>query len=252
MKGRVSLVAHRGQPLSFPENSLQGFRHVLEAGARYVETDVQICADGEPVLSHDANLLEASGKQIIIGDHDYQTIAQIPMGYRERFADRFTDTRIATLDQFVELMADWSDTTCFVELKEACLQNFGMKAVQLVVDPCEPVRDQLVLISSNDDALQYARSKYPGLRIGWVLPKWNADTHARAVELEPEYLFVEEELSLREASEFWHGDWQWVVYTLNTPGQVAHFAGLGLELIETDRFSDLATESDIVEVSNDF
>ena len=61
MMGRIALVAHRGQPQSYPENSLAGFEHALQAGASYVETDVQITSDGVPVLSHDANLLEISG-----------------------------------------------------------------------------------------------------------------------------------------------------------------------------------------------
>jgi len=62
MTGRVSLVAHRGQPLSFPENSLEGFSHVLKTGGQYLETDVHITSDGIPVLSHDANLLKAENK----------------------------------------------------------------------------------------------------------------------------------------------------------------------------------------------
>ena len=34
--------------------------------------------------------------------------------------------------------------------------------------------------------------------------------------------------------------------------QVEHFAGLGIELIETNRFSELMEESDIIDVSNDY
>jgi glycerophosphoryl diester phosphodiesterase len=252
MKGRVSLVAHRGQPLSFPENSLAGYRHAVEAGANYVETDVQICADGVPVLSHDANLLELSGKQIIIGDHDYSTIARVPLGYSERFGDRFADFRIATLKEFAALMADWSDVTCFVELKQASLQNFGMKAVELVIEQCSALSDQLVLISFSDDALEYARARYPDLKIGWVLPEWDDALRRRADDLEAEYLFIDEEFCPGEASDLWSGDWRWVAYTINSADQVAHCASLGIELIETDRYSELVEESDIVEVSTDF
>ena len=55
-----------------------------------------------------------------------------------------------------------------------------------------------------------------------------------------------------EKSDLWPGSWKWVVYTANTAKEVKHYAGLGIELIETDRYSELKQESDIVDVSNDF
>ena len=38
---RLTLIAHRGEPETWPENSLAGFAGVLAAGARHIETDVQ-------------------------------------------------------------------------------------------------------------------------------------------------------------------------------------------------------------------
>lgn len=252
MMGRVSLVAHRGQPSTFPENSLQGFIHALKSGARYVETDVQITSDAVPVLSHDAHLLKVTGKQIIIADHDYQLISEIPAGYAERFGDKYRDYRIATLAQFVSLLAEWPDTLCFIELKEASLNNFGMKAVDLVLEQINAIESQAILISFDYDALVYAKQKQDELRVGWVLPEWSEENHTKANELEPEFLFVDEEFCPQEKSEIWPGEWQWVAYTINDSQQVEHFAGLAIEIIETDRYSELIKESDIIEVSNDF
>jgi glycerophosphoryl diester phosphodiesterase len=252
MMGRVSLVAHRGQPQTFPENSLPGFVHALEAGAGYVETDVHITADGIPVLSHDANLLKLSGKQIIVADHDLALIQDVPLGYAERFGGRYEDYRIATLAQFVELMQSWPDARCFVELKAASLQNFGMKAVDLVLEQIAPIHAQTILISFEYDALSYAKAQDSSLQLGWVLPAWNDENHQLARDLAPQFLFVDDEFCPSEQSDIWPGEWQWAVYTINDSEQVGHYAGLGIEIIETDRYSELVEESDIVEVSNDF
>lgn len=250
MMGRVTLVAHRGQPLSFPENSLQGFGHVLEAGAAYVETDVHITADGVPVLSHDANLLKLTGKQIIIADHAYDTIKDMSAGYAERFDDRFKDYRIATLAQFVELLQGYPDVTCFIELKASSLNYFGLKAVDLVVKALQPILSQSVLISYEYDALQYAQ-QHDELPLGWVLPEWSEENRIKAQSLEPRYLFVDSDFCPQDQAEIWSGPWEWVVYTLNTAEQVEHYAGLGIELIETNRYTELRRESR-VDVSNDF
>jgi glycerophosphoryl diester phosphodiesterase len=251
MTGRVSLVAHRGEPLAFPENSLPGFQHALDSGARYVECDVQITADGVPILSHDANLLKLTGKQIIIADHDWPEIRDMPAGYPDRFGDEFADVRIATLEQFVDLMSRQDHVKSFIELKEASVDYWGMKAVDLVMKALAPIMGDCILISFADDALAHAR-KHFDVPIGWVLPEWRERNRETARELSPEYLFVDTEFCPRDQSELFTGTWQWVAYTINTPEEVDQYAGLGIELIETDRYSELQQESDIVDVSHDF
>lgn len=53
---------HRGSPLRFPENTLPSFIGAIEAGADFVELDVQVSRDFEPIVSHDPRL--ASGELI--------------------------------------------------------------------------------------------------------------------------------------------------------------------------------------------
>lgn len=45
--------AHRGARADLPENTLPAFRRALERGARGLETDAHLSADGEAVLVHD-------------------------------------------------------------------------------------------------------------------------------------------------------------------------------------------------------
>ena len=49
-------VAHRGDPYHFRENTLPSVRSALLKGADVVEVDVQITADGQPILLHDPTL----------------------------------------------------------------------------------------------------------------------------------------------------------------------------------------------------
>jgi glycerophosphoryl diester phosphodiesterase len=52
----VTVVAHRGDPYRFRENTLPSLRSALEHGADAVEIDVRLTRDGVPVLLHDATL----------------------------------------------------------------------------------------------------------------------------------------------------------------------------------------------------
>ena len=56
-------VAHRGYTRHYPENTLIGIEAAIQAGARYVEVDVQLAADKTPILFHDRNLKRVCGVQ---------------------------------------------------------------------------------------------------------------------------------------------------------------------------------------------
>ncbi len=53
--------AHRGARLVHPENTVPAFRSGLASGARGLETDAWLSADGEVVLTHDAGVPAVAG-----------------------------------------------------------------------------------------------------------------------------------------------------------------------------------------------
>ena len=63
----ISISAHRGGSLEGPENTLEAFRHALNIGCEYIETDVQLSLDGIPYIFHDDDLQRVLGKDIIFG-----------------------------------------------------------------------------------------------------------------------------------------------------------------------------------------
>ena len=59
---RPLFIAHRGASAEAPENTLAAFARALAAGADGVELDVQVTADGVPVVCHDATLRRLTGR----------------------------------------------------------------------------------------------------------------------------------------------------------------------------------------------
>ena len=237
------LIGHRGEPDSWPENSLAGFEAVLSAGARYIETDVQLTADSIPVLSHDPSLLRVTGQDIIITATKYETIRTIPAGYPERFGDRYPDFRIARLDELVGLLQHWPQVTAFIEIKHASLIAHGQThVIDTINDTIRPVASQCVLISFDYAALVYSHQHYR-IPIGWVLPEWSAANRSRAAELGPEYLFVNRKRLPAASEPLWQGPWQWAIYTINDAAAVQAYLDRGIQLIETNAITRLLPES---------
>jgi glycerophosphoryl diester phosphodiesterase len=226
------LVAHRGEPERLPENTLAGFRAALEAGARLLETDVQLTADGIPVLCHDDSLRKMTGRDLRVTQTRWEVLRDLPASQPERFNNAFPDARIARLADFAALLAQWPHAQAFVEIKQESLDVFGLAAViDPVLECLAPVHDQCVLISFNADAIQYARDR---IRTGWVLGGWDEATRATAMRLAPGYLFVSRRHLPPDAVPLWPGPWQWAVYTVNEAAEVTRHLARGVHLVETN------------------
>ncbi len=226
------LVAHRGEPERLPENTLPGFRAALEAGARLLETDVQLTADGIPVLSHDDSLIRMTGRDVRVTQSRWEELRDLPASQPERFDNAFPDSRIARLADFVDLLARWPQAQAFVEIKQESLDAFGTdRFIGKVVECLAPVHDQCVLISFNADAIRHARGR---IRTGWVLGGWNDAVRETATQLAPDFLFVSRRHLPPDAVPLWPGPWQWAVYTVNEAPEVARYLARGVHLVETN------------------
>jgi len=238
----LTLIGHRGEPDNWPENSLAGFEAVLAAGAGYIETDVQLTADGIPILSHDHSLLRVTGQDVCITASSYADIKNIPAGDEEHFGNKYHDYRLARLDQFVGLLQQWPAARAFIEFKDASLIAHGhARVIDTVMDIIRPVAEQCIMISFSQEALLYLRSHYQ-TPVGWVLPEWNDSNRSRAETLAPEYLFCNRKRLPPATEALWTGPWQWAVYTVNDANEVQTFLQRGIQLIETNVIRHMMTE----------
>jgi glycerophosphoryl diester phosphodiesterase len=236
---QTMLIGHRGEPSSYPENSLSGFEAVLHAGAAYIETDVQITADGIPVLCHDPDVVRMTGHDDVVMQTDYATLSRLPAGYPARFGTRFADVRISRLGELALLLKRWPRARALVEVKQHSIETFGVaRVMDTILAELREVFAQCIIISFQQDPLIHTRAA-SGLAIGWVLPEWSDASRAAAARLRPEYLVCSRKRLPPEPEPLWSGPWEWVVYTVNTVEEALALRNRGIVLLETDNIRKL-------------
>ncbi|MFV3077954.1 glycerophosphodiester phosphodiesterase [Niveispirillum fermenti] len=75
--------AHRGGGLEAVENSVAAFAHAIDLGYRYIETDVQLTADGRLVVFHDGELDRLTDGQGRLDQLPWSAVSQARIGGRE-------------------------------------------------------------------------------------------------------------------------------------------------------------------------
>jgi glycerophosphoryl diester phosphodiesterase len=236
-----TLVAHRGYPARYPENSLPGLAAALAAGARWVEFDVQLAADRVPVLLHDAALERTAGRA---GDALALTAAAlttVAVGEVARLGPGHAAATIPTLAAALALLDATPGVTAFVELKEESLARHGVAACHDALAPVlTAARSAWVLISFDLAAVTAARAR--GWRCGWVLRATTAAQRAQATALAPEWLFVSQARLRTGRGLPWPGPWRWAAYTVDDPRRALALAARGFGHVETNDIGGLLAD----------
>ncbi|TVS13659.1 MAG: hypothetical protein EA419_01305 [Wenzhouxiangella sp.] len=223
------LVAHRGWPDAYPENSLEGMQAVLEAGARFVEFDVQITADGHAVVIHDDDLDRLAGRRARVTGLSLAELQMLSVSSKAG-----TIAQAPTLAAMLSLIGHYPGVTAFVELKRQSIRRHGLHAsVECVLDQIEAADCPVVFISFRWRAVRLAQ-KLDRVPVGWAFRPWSPLARWLSIWLKPDYLFVRADRVPRRPDPFWPGPWLWVVYAVADLASARELRARGVDLIEVD------------------
>lgn len=185
------LVAHRGYTLHYPENTLLGLEAAIEAGADFLEVDIQLSKDQVPFLFHDRNLERLCEQKGTVYDYSATELNAFRAADKQRFAYKYVDNPLTTLIGLVGLMQRYPQVTVFIELKRISLEKFGIDLmVKQVLSTLESVKSQCVIISYNIESLAHVRKHY-NWPVGAVVDEWDERNSKAIQELSPQYLFCD-------------------------------------------------------------
>jgi len=97
---RLILFAHRGASARAPENTLAAFDRAVRDGAGAIECDVQLCADGRPVILHDTTVDRTTNGRGAVARMTLGQLRQLDAG--SWFDRGFRGEPVPTLEETLE------------------------------------------------------------------------------------------------------------------------------------------------------
>lgn len=99
-----AIMGHRGAKGLAPENTLAGFAKAAGLGIEWVEFDVKLTADGEPILMHDDELDRTTDGKGRVADATLEEIRALDAG--RWFSADYAGEKIPTLDEAMAALAE--------------------------------------------------------------------------------------------------------------------------------------------------
>lgn len=117
------IFAHRGLPVKFAENSLEGFRYAAKHGAEGVEFDVHMTKDKVPVVMHDEEIDRTTDGSGYIKDYTLNEIRKFHLKNGEP---------VPMLIELFEILQD-KDLYINLEFKTNKIHDKGIEAIVLAL-----------------------------------------------------------------------------------------------------------------------
>jgi glycerophosphoryl diester phosphodiesterase len=176
------VIGHRGAAGAAPENTLAGLRRAKALDCRWVEFDVRLTADREPILLHDDRLARTTDGR--------GTAVRWPLAALRRrdaggwFAPEFAGEPIPTLAEAVALLAEL-ELGANIELKagRGDAADTGEVVAGALTRLWPPHLPMPLLSSFRREALIAARQRAPQFARGMLFRRVPRDWRARAETL---------------------------------------------------------------------
>ena len=213
-------VAHRGDPIAHPENTLAAFAAAVDAGADMIELDVRRTADGRAVVQHDRTLDRVWGIARRVADMARADVVDLGVPDLEQ--------ALATIPAHVQVMVDYKD------------ENVAEVALADVL--AAGALDRAVFAGGCFEGHRRIRALAPAARIAVT---WDVDERipdALLDDLGAEFYNPSGNVLGRDpaAVERMHARGTKVsVWTIDEPADLEHFLALGVDAIITNRVSAL-------------
>lgn len=236
----VKIVAHRGESIIAPENTLEAFALAWARGAKAVEGDFHLSRDGHVICMHDANTRRTTGVDAAIAELTLAEIRRFDAGLWKGEAWRYT--RVPTLDEILAAMPDYGEI--YIELKSA---GPIIEALRTVFARTRRRPEQLTFIAFDETTIRAVKKLFPAHRAYWLTSsdgKSPGGLAAKLAELEVDGVSIhfDEKIGRDHVDAVHAAGKSFHVWTVDAPHRAQYAVEIGVDSITTNRAAAIAEE----------
>lgn len=231
-------IGHRGSAYAV-ENTIEAVRQAAIAHADYAEIDVQLSADGIPMVYHDPTLTRLTGVNKKVEDLTAEQLQSLTLSTE----GQYVKGKIPTLKQLIQTMKTWEgETGLLIELKPVNGNQTELAEKVIEVVESEDFAARSIFMSLDYEAVQILQRQRPQWWIGYCVYGTAGEMDYRIWNWNIDFLAVEEsQISvsfLEQAGRAWMPVYVWTVDDYN---KMSNYLDMGVSGLITN-YPDLARE----------
>jgi glycerophosphoryl diester phosphodiesterase len=243
--GRTLLAAHRGGALLWPENSLLAFRNAIALGADFLELDVHLSEDGEPIVIHDPTLDRTTTGTGPVRDLTLAELRRLRLKDRD---GRVTDEAVPALEEVLALAVPPLRILLEIKADARRARYPGIEEKLLASLDRRGIADRAIVMAFEEATVRRLRELRPDLPVGALYSARSLERAGSTVQREIEALrplgvrFVglqPELVTPGVVEQTRRAGLLLGVWTVNEPSTMRRFNEMGVDIVVTDR-PDLA------------
>jgi len=242
---RISVIAHRGYSIRYPENTWIAFKEAVAAGAPMIELDTSLTKNRVPVVIHDDTLDRTTQGKGKVAGHEWKSIRSLDAG--SWFNPSYQDEKIPHL---LEVLSFFHDK-CLINIeikgeaydvreKKDSIENQILNYIEE-----NGMSDSIIISSFNFPLLERIRMKHKTLALA-VLYKKKPDRdviqfclNIKALSLNLKHRVISEKVVNQVKKE----GLSLLAYTVNNPARYQALLRMGVDAVFSDDYAGLSQVS---------
>lgn len=232
----LEIIAHRGDTTRAPENTPLAFEMAINGGADSIEFDLQLSADGVPIIFHDQTLDRTTGSPEKIREKTWQDLQQIEIS--SRFYPSLKSQKIPSLEASLTLLKKvkkflYFDVKVYEEWSTKDIENLAE-----ILDKYQ-LQSQGIITSFNQQFIDKIKAITPEFQQGSIVGKKEdyLEQLEKAVKTGNRFLSSEYHILLENPELIRRSQEQGidlVVWTVDDPEDLKRLIDIGLTRIVTN------------------
>ena len=228
------VLGHRGASAYAPENTIDSFQKAFSMGAKWVEFDVMLSADGEAVVIHDETLDRTTNGKGKVIDYSFSYLKTLDAG--SWFDPSFAAARIPSLREVIDFLVK-HQMLANIEIKaQLGFEQQTVNTVLALLDAHWQKDLPAPLLSSFSlPTLEYLRESSSTCLLGFLMHDWLDDWETTCDRLNCISVNVNQEiLDQEKVKMIKRTDRRLLSYTVNNAERARELFKLGVDAVFSD------------------